>query len=37
MILEKSLEVPVKEVIFSKIVGLQPVTLLKNELSHRCF
>ena len=37
MILEKSSEIHVKEVIFTKVVGLQQVTLLKNELSHRCF
>ena len=37
LILEKSSEIPVQEVIFSKVTDLQPVTLLKNELIHRCF
>ena len=32
-----SLKIALPELIFGKVSGLQPVTLLKNELDHRFF
>ena len=33
----KSIKIPVKEIIFGKVAGLQPACLLKNEFLRRHF